>query len=85
MNARYFTGHTPIITLGLKHRSEFLRDLSGAIVEDLLGQATIRSERGAREVGWLAGDGVGGLRHLAVPYGEGLPSDRYCLEIGSQC
>jgi hypothetical protein len=30
----------PRSTLGLKHRNEFLRDLSRAIVEDLLGQAT---------------------------------------------
>jgi hypothetical protein len=44
---------------GLKHRSEFLRDLS----------------RAAR------GDGVGGLRHLAIASGEGLPPDRYCAFI----
>jgi hypothetical protein len=101
MNARYFTGHTPIISgdvrtrmllsshfgpaaesnrlprsqrtrydrpakhPGLKHRNEFLRDLS----------------RAARGVGWVAGDGVGGLRHLAIPSGEGLPPDRYCAFI----
>src|SRR5258705_10774010 len=30
-----------------------------------------------RVVGWCAGYGVGGLRHLAIPSGEGLPPDRY--------